>query len=149
MKVETPELFLDQLPEERKSAIAQLRKSILEKIPNGFTETLSYGMLAFVVPHALYPEGYHCNPKEPLPFISIASQKNCIALYHMGLYTDDELLEWFKEEYPKHSKIKLNMGKSCIRFKKPDHIPFELIGELFTKMSAKEWIEVYENKLKK
>lgn len=149
MKVETPEQFIDQLPEERKSAIVQLRKTIQEKIPKGFTETLSYGMLAFVVPHELYPEGYHCNPKEPLPFISIASQKNYVALYHMGLYTDDELLKWFAEEYPKHSKIKLNMGKSCIRFKKPGNIPFALIGELCSKMTANQWIEIYEARIKR
>lgn len=149
MKAETPEQFIDQLPEERKNAVEQLRKTIQEQLPIGFTETLSQGMLAYVVPHALYPEGYHCNPAEPLPFISIASQKNYIALYHMGLYADDTLLTWFKDAYAKNSKTKLDMGKSCIRFKKPDSIPLELIGALCSKMSAQQWIDIYEAKIKR
>jgi hypothetical protein len=97
-----------------------------------------------VVPHSLYPAGYHCNPEQPLPFISIASQKNFIALYHMGIYADKKLLEWFTKEYPKHSQTKLDMGKSCIRFKKPEQIPFQLIGELVSKMTPKDWIATYE-----
>jgi hypothetical protein len=106
-------------------------------------------MIAFIVPHSIYPNGYHSDPKQPLPFISIASQKNYISLYHMGLYANTELLKWFTNEYPKHSKTKLDMGKSCIRFKKPDHIPFELIGELSSKMTTEQWIEIYETNLKR
>lgn len=149
MKLETPEQYIEQLTDERKIAIEQLRKIILENLPNGFSETISYGMLAFVVPHTVYPNGYHCDPNQPLPFISIASQKNYIALYHLGLYANAELLKWFTDEYPKYSKTKLDMGKSCIRFKKSHLIPFELIGKLCSKMTTSQWIEIYETNLKK
>jgi len=149
MKAETTEQYIEQLTDERKIAVGQLRKVILDNLPKGFSETLSYGMIGFVVPHSIYANGYHCNPKQPLPFISIASQKNFVALYHMGLYANPELLKWFTDEYPKHCKTKLDMGKSCIRFKKPDQIPFELIGELCSKMTTKQWIEIYETNLKR
>ena len=148
-KRETPEKYIEQLTNERKIAIGELRKIIIDNLPKGFSETISYGMIGFVVPHSIYPNGYHCDPKQPLPFISIASQKNFVALYHMGLYANPELLKWFIDEYPKHCKIKLDMGKSCIRFKKPDQIPFELIGELCSKMTTKQWIEIYETNLKR
>lgn len=140
--------YLAQLPEERVEAIQQLRNTLLKNLPKGFEETMGYGMLAYVVPQSVYPEGYHCDPKLPLPFINIASQKNFIALYHMGLYADTALLEWFTGEYPKHVKAKLDMGKSCIRFKKPDQIPFALIGELAKKMNPKQWIALYERNLR-
>ncbi|HIA35432.1 MAG TPA: DUF1801 domain-containing protein [Flavobacteriales bacterium] len=149
MKAETTEQYIEQLTDERKITVGQLRKVILDNLPKGFSETLSYGMIGFVVPHSIYANGYHCNPKQPLPFISIASQKNFVALYHMGLYANPELLKWFTDEYPKHCKTKLDMGKSCIRFKKPDQIPFELIGELCSKMTTKQWIEIYETNLKR
>ncbi|MEM6298336.1 MAG: DUF1801 domain-containing protein [Bacteroidota bacterium] len=126
----------------------QLRQTILENLPEGFTETISYGMIGYVVPHELYPSGYHCDPKQPLPFMSIASQKSHIALYHMGIYANDELLDWFVEEYPKHMKTKLNMGKSCIRFTNPKKIPYDLLGQLVKKMSVKDWIEAYETSIK-
>jgi hypothetical protein len=105
-------------------------------------------MIGDVVPHSIYSNGYHCNPKFPLPFINIASQKNFVALYHMGIYADQTLYDWFVTEYPKHAKYKLDMGKSCIRFKKMDDIPYALIGELVEKMSVKAWIELYESKVK-
>lgn len=127
----------------------QLRAVIKKNLPKGFVESFDYKMPGFSVPHSLYPNGYHCDPKIPLPFVSIASQKNFIALYHMGIYANPSLLKWFEEEYPKHSKIKLDMGKSCIRFKKPEAIPFDLIGELMTKMNPKDWITLYEKELKK
>ncbi len=136
--------YLDEIPAERKDAFSKLRETILANLPKGFVEEMSYGMIGYVVPHSIYPKGYHCDPKLPLPFFSIASQKNFIALYHMGLYADTELLEWFINEYPKHSKTKLDMGKSCIRFKKVDQIPYELIGDLLKKMSVKKWVMVYE-----
>ena len=120
-------------------------KTVRENIPKGFSEELSYGIPAWVVPHSLYPKGYHCAPELPLPFVSIASQKNFIALYHMGIYATPELLDWFMKEYPKHSKRKLDIGKSCIRFKKMDDIPFELIGDLMKKMNPKEWMKKYES----
>lgn len=140
--------YIAQLPEERKEAIEKLRKVIKENLPEGFSETLSNGMIGYVVPHSAYPEGYHCDPKLPVPFINLASQKNYIALYHFGLYAKPDILNWFTEEYPKHSKTKLNMGKSCVRFKKPEHIPYELIGELCSKIDMQDWIDTYEKEIK-
>ena len=145
----TIEEYLSSLPEERKPSFLKLRETILNNIPKGFTEELSYGMLGYLVPHSIYPEGYHCNPKLPLPFINIASQKNFIALYHMGIYAKPDLLDWFVTEYPKHSRQKLDMGKSCIHIKKMDEIPFDLIAELLQKISVAEWINCYETQFKK
>ncbi|MGB5362242.1 MAG: DUF1801 domain-containing protein [Aureibaculum sp.] len=144
----TPEEYISTLPEDRKEAISKLRKIVLKNLPKGFTETMGYGMLAYVVPHSIYPAGYHCDTKLPLPFINIASQKNFIALYHMGIYAKKDLLNWFVNEYPNYSKRKLDMGKSCIRFKKIDDIPYDLIGELAGKMTPMEWIEIYEDVIK-
>lgn len=145
----SPADYINQLPQERHASMQKLRQTILENLPAGFEEQLSYGMIGYVVPHSIYPAGYHCTPTLPLPFISIASQKNFIAFYHMGIYADVELLNWFVTEFPKHVKTKLDMGKSCIRFKKPEQIPFELLGELVTKMSVAQWISLYEEKLKR
>ena len=145
----TPEEYISALPQDRKDAISKLRKIILNSLPKGFTETISYGMLGYVVPHSLYPDGYHCDPKLPLPFMSIASQKNFVGVYHMGIYANKELYDWFVNEYPKHSNRKLDMGKSCIRLKKNEKIPYELIGELASKMTPNEWIKIYENAIKK
>ncbi|HXI00098.1 MAG TPA: DUF1801 domain-containing protein [Sphingobacteriaceae bacterium] len=141
----TVQEYLDGLPEERKKPMETLRATILENLPNGFSEVLSYGMIGYVVPHSLYPPGYHCDPKLPLPFINIASQKNFIVLYHMGIYANKALMEWFTNEFPKHSSTKLDMGKSCIRFKKPGQIPLKLIAELISKISPKKWITTYES----
>ena len=143
------ETYIAQIPAERKAVLEVLRESIVKGLPDGFEEQLSYGMPGFVVPHSIFPSGYHCDPKLPLPFVSFASQKNFIALYHMGLYADEALLNWFISEYPKHSKLKLDMGKSCIRFKKMDQIPFQLIQELMGKMSVSDWIKVYQSTLEK
>ncbi|WP_396170466.1 DUF1801 domain-containing protein [Flavobacterium sp.] len=140
--------YINELPEEIKEFFLKLRNSVLNNLPKGFQEEMSYGMLGYVVPHDLYPSGYHCNPKLPLPFLSIASQKNFIALYHMGIYASPELMDWFTTEYPKHCKQKLDMGKSCIRFKKIDQIPFDLLGELAGKMTVEDWISCYERQLK-
>jgi len=148
-EAKTPTEYLESLPEDRKAAMAELRKTILKNLPKGFKETMGYGMLNYVVPHSLYPAGYHCDPKLPLGFIALASQKNFIAVYHMGIYGDSKLLKWFTDEYPKHTKSKLDMGKSCIRFKKPDQIPFKLIGELSAKLTPEKWIEIYEKMLKR
>jgi uncharacterized protein YdhG (YjbR/CyaY superfamily) len=145
----TPEEYINELPQDRKEAIQKLRDVILKNLPEGFTEVMSYGMIGYVVPHSIYPNGYHTNPKLPLGFMNIASQKNFIVIHHIGLYGSDKLTEWFKNEYPKHSKTKLDMGKGCIRFKKPDQIPYDLIGELCGKMTPLEWIEIYENLIKK
>lgn len=147
-KALTPEDYLAQLPADRLEAMERLRKTIVDNLPAGFSEGIGYGMIGYAVPHSIYPAGYHCDPKLPLPFMSIASQKNFIAVYHMGVYAIPELYDWFVAEYPKHVKTKLDMGKSCIRFKKPDQIPFELIGELTRKISVEEWIEWYERSVK-
>ena len=145
----SPAEYLETLPADRQQAISQLRKVLLDNLPAGFTEIMSYGMIGYVVPHSLYPPGYHCDPKQPLPFISIASQKNFIALYHMGLYASPELLDWFTTEYPKHCKTKPDMGKSCIRFKKPAEIPYNLLAALAAKLTPQQWIAHYESQLRK
>ena len=141
--------ILNTIPSDKTESFTKLHNVIVKSLPKGFEAAISYGALGYVVPHTLYPEGYHCNPDEPLPFASIAAQKNSINLHHMGMYADPKLLEWFVAEYPKHSTYKLDMGKSCIRFKKLDEIPYKLIGELMKKMSVKQWISIYESTLKK
>lgn len=146
---DTPDLYISHLPEDRIAPMEALREVIKSNLPPGFEETMSYGVIGYVVPHTLYPAGYHCDPKLPLPFMSIASQKNFVAVYHIGIYALPELMNWFVTEYPKHAKGKLDMGKSCIRFKKPDQIPFQLIGELASKMTVEDWVRVYESSLKR
>ncbi len=141
----TPQEYFDALPEDRRPHMEALRAAIRENLPEGFSETISYGMVCYAVPHSLYPKGYHCNPQQPLPFISIASQKNFIALYHMGIYASPEMLEWFTSQYAARVKGKLDMGKSCVRFKKPENMPLDLIGELAQKMTPQEWISLYES----
>ncbi len=141
--------YLSELPEERKKAIEQLRKEIKKNIPKGFKEQMSYGMIGYVVPHSLYPPGYHCTPELPLPFMNIASQKNFIAVYHMCVYADPKLHKWFIDEYAKTGLGKLDMGKSCIRFKNPAKIPYQLIGELAAKVTPQQWIATYEKNYKK
>ena len=141
--------YLDQVPEDKKPSMEKLRAVILDNLPEGFEEQLSYGMPAYVVPFSIYPEGYHAKAKQPLPFISIASQKNFIAFYHMGIYSNPDLLAWFKENYAKQVITKLDMGKSCIRFKKPDNIPYDLLGELVRKITVQDWIKLYESNVKK
>ena len=148
-KATTVESYLNDLSEERKDVINELRKVILKNLPKGFAEGMGYGMIGYFVPHSIYPNGYHCDPKQPLPFLSMASQKNFIALYHMGIYMNPALMDWYTAEYVKRVKGKLDMGKSCIRFKKLDAIPFDLIGELVSKMSVDEWITCYEKALKR
>ena len=143
----TLEEYVNQLPEERQVVIEKLRKIIKENLPQGFEEMSSYGTIGYVVPHSIYPSGYHCNVKLPLPFMNLASQKNFIALHYMG-FADKSVLEWFTNEYPKHSKAKLDMGVGCIRFKKIDQIPYELIGELASKITPDEWIKQYESMFK-
>lgn len=145
----TPDEYMNMIPEERKAPLAKLRSVILKNLPKGFEEGMNYKMIGYYVPHSKYPDGYHCDPKLPLPFMNIASQKNFVAVYHMGMYAKKELYNWFVGEYPKHCKYKLDMGKSCIRFKRIDDIPYELIGELTGKMTVKEWIDIYESNIKR
>jgi len=128
--------YISKCPEDRQVVLKKLRKIIKKNLPKGFQETLGYGMPAYVVPLKTYPDGYHCKADTPLPFINIASQKNFVALYHMGIYANPDLM-------------KLDMGKSCIRFKKMDDIPYDLIAELLTKISPKDWISTYEANIKK
>ena len=145
---ENVEKYLELIPDDRKPAMNHLRQTILDNLPEGFKEEMSYGMIGYVVPKTIYPAGYHAGQDLPLPFINIASQKNFIAFYHMGIYSQKELYDWFTSEYPKHSNLKLDMGKSCIRFKKPEQIPFELIGQLVQKITVQKWIEIYESNIK-
>jgi hypothetical protein len=147
-KAQTVDQYIDELPPDRKNIISELRKVINKNLPKGFSEGMGYGMMGWSVPHSLYPAGYHCAPELPLPFMSIASQKNFVAVYHMGIYADAKLMKWFTDEWPKHSSKKLDMGKSCMRFKKPEDVPLTLIGELASKMSPEDWINCYERMLK-
>lgn len=151
MRIEAtnPDEYISKIQEDRISYFKKLRQTIVDNIPKGFKEQMSYGMIGYVVPKTTYPDGYHCDTTLPLPFANIASQKNFIALYHSGIYASPDLLDWFTSEYPKHCKRKLDMGKSCIRFKKPEDIPFELIAELMQKMTVEQWIELYESKIKR
>ena len=148
-KSKTVAEYVKELPADRQQTIEQLRSVIKKNLPKGFKEEMNYGMIGYVIPHSLYPAGYHCKPTDPLPFMNVASQKNFIAVYHMGLYADPILMKWFMTQYPKHSTQKLDMGKSCIRFKKPDQIPFKLIGELTSKMNPAQWIALYEKAFRK
>ena len=143
-RAQTPEAYLAELPEDRRAVMEQLRAAVLDNLPEGFEEVMSYGMLGYVVPHALYPDGYHCDPKLPLPFMNLAAQKNFYAVYHMGIYADPDLMAWFQDEYRDRVPTKLDMGKSCLRLRNPKHIPYELIGELAAKMTPQDWIERYE-----
>lgn len=145
----SPDDYILQLPEERQVVIGKLRDTIKKHLPSGFEETINYGMIGFVVLHSKYPAGYHCTPELPVPFINIASQKNFVAVYHMGLYAKRELFDWFTNEFPKHSKRKLDMGKSCIRFKNLNDIPYALIAQLASKMTVDEWLAIYESSIKK
>lgn len=145
---EEVENYLNKIPEVRLEKFNLIRETMIKNLPHGFSEVINYGMLCYVVPHSIYPQGYHCNPKLPLPFISLASQKNFIALYHMGLYADEKLLKWFQDAWKKTSSSKLDMGKSCIRFKEKDQIPMELLEELMTKISVSDWIKIYEANFK-
>ena len=148
-EAKTAEAYLAELPEERRDAMSLLRDTILAHLPSGFEEVMNYGMIGYVVPHNTYPEGYHSDPKQPLPFLNIASQKHYIAVYHAGIYADKEIYDWFLGEYPNYMTTKPDMGKSCIRFKKVDTIPYDLIGQLCEKISVAEWINIYEKKVKK
>lgn len=147
-KATTVPEYIDSLPADRKKAIVAIRKSILENLPKGFEEVMNYGMIGYVVPHKLYPAGYHCDPTLPLPFLALASQKNYISFYHMALY-EGELLDWFREEWKEVSTKKMDMGKCCVRFKKPEDVPIDLIGELVSKVTPKQWINYYESQIKR
>lgn len=141
--------YISKIPEERQEVFRKFFDTVNDNLPEGFQETPAYGMVGWAVPLEKYPAGYHCTPGSPLPFMALASQKNFIAFYHMGMYADPQLLDWFVAEYPKYSKRKLDMGKSCVRFRKMDDIPFELIAEVSKKITLEEWIALYEKQYKK
>jgi hypothetical protein len=148
-KATTVDEYVAALPEDRQKIINEFRKVVKKNMPKGFQECMNYGMIGWVVPHSKYPAGYHCNPKDPLPFMGLASQKNSVNFYHMGIYGDPKLLKWFTDEHAKASPKKLDMGKSCVRYKKLEDIPFKLIGELAAKTSPDQWIAQYEKMLKR
>lgn len=148
-EVKNVDEYIKAIPEDRQAAFTRLRAAIIENLPDGFVETISYKMPSYVVPHSIYPDGYHCKPETPLPFISIASQKHFIGFYHMGIYADPELLDWFQAAYADLNIGKLDMGKSCIRLKNPEKIPFDLLGELVSRISVEEWVATYERTLKR
>jgi len=145
----TVQEYLENLPEERKEYFLKIREVILKNIPKGFEEVISYGMLGYIVPHSIYEKGYHCSPELPLPFMSLANQKGSINLYNMGMYADENIKNWFIKNYKQQVKTKIDMGKSCIRFKKMENIPYDLIGELVQKFSVQDWIKLYEKNVVK
>ncbi len=147
MAATTVTAFLDSLPDERKAALKKLRATVKKNLPKGFKEVVDKKMINYVVPHSKFPAGYHCDPKQPLPYASLANMKGHVGLYHMGMYADPKTIKWFTGEWPKHVKTKLDMGKSCVRLKKIDTIPYDLIGELMTKMTPDDWIAIYEKAL--
>ncbi len=149
IKTTTVKDYIEQIPVERIASFNKLRETILNNLPKGFIEQMNYGMIGYIVPHDLYPSGYHCKPSDPLPFANIASQKHFIGFYHMGMYASPILYDWFTTEYAKQCSHKPDMGKSCVRFKKMDEIPYQLIGELMKKMSVDDWVNLYEEKYKK
>lgn len=140
----TVQAYLNGIPADRKPYFDKLRKTIIDNLPKGYVEAINYGMIGYVVPHKLYPGGYHVKPELPLPFINIANQKGFLGLYHMGIYAIPDLQEWFTTEYKATCKYKLDMGKSCVRLKRLDDIPYELIAELTQKVSVSDWISAYE-----
>ena len=140
----TPIQYIASLPAGRRQIIRKLRAEVLKNLPLGFCEVMNYGMICYVVPQSAYPKGYLGYPQKPLPFISIASQKNFVSLYHMGISCHPELRQWFKLQYASHCSSRLDMAISCIRFKDEEKIPYSLIGELSAKMTADQWIALYE-----
>lgn len=144
--MEAIDTYIATIDEGRRDTYIKLFKILEENIPEGFELNFGYGMPGFDVPFSRYPKGYHVDPTQPLPFIALGIQKGHIGLYHLGIYADEDLLHWFQDEYKKQVPTKLNMGKSCIRFTNVKNIPFDLIGELVSKMSVDEWIAIYENR---
>lgn len=149
IKASNPKEYISKIPEDRIPSFKKLRQTILNNLPKGFKEQMSYGMIGYVVPKNIYPHGYHCDTNLPLPFANIASQKNFIALYHAGIYANKKIHDWWVSEYPKHCKYKLDMGKSCVRFKKVEDIPYDLIAKLMQKISVEDWIKMYERNIKR
>jgi len=137
------EAYIKKFSEQDQAVLQKMRIVIKDHLPKGFEEQLNYGMIGYVVPHSIYPKGYRCDPKLPLPFMGIARQKQAFTLYHMGIYADPAMLEWFVSNYER-SYGKLDHGKSCFRFKTEEKIPYDLIGILVEKISVQDWIETAE-----
>ncbi len=135
--------YLAELPEDRRAAIQAVRDVILKNLDKDFEEGMQYGMIGYYVPHSVYPPGYHCDPRQPLGFAHLASQKNYMALYLMCLYGDPNVLKWFEAEWKKTGK-KLDMGKSCVRFKKLDDLALGVIGEAIRQVTARKYIDICE-----
>ena len=146
-KATTVEEYLAELPKDRRDALEAIRRIILENLPKGYEEGMQYGMIGYFVPHSVYPPGYHCDPKQPLPFAGLASQKNHISIYLMCIYSDRKHEAWFREAWAKTGK-KLDMGKSCVRFKKIDDVLLKVIGQAVKRVSTKKFIEHYESAVK-
>jgi len=141
--------YLEGVDEARRAYFRDLCEAVRTNLPAGFEEQEGPYGINFCVPLSLYPSGYHCDPKQPLPFITLAAQKSHLALYHMGIYAKPDLLEWFVHAYTERCGRKPDMGKSCIRLKKYEQIPYALIGELCAKMNPQEWISCYEQAFKR
>jgi len=140
--------YLDGLPEDRRKALAKVRAAIRKGLPKGYREGIQYGMIGWSVPHALYPAGYHCDPKQPVPFAGLASQKNHMSVYLMCVYGDEEHRRWFETEWKKTGK-KLDMGKSCVRFKKAEDLPLELLTEAVARVPVDKFLAHYEASIPK
>lgn len=142
-KAATVEEYLAELPEDRREAISAIRDVILKNLPEGYKEGMQYGMIGYCVPHSVYPAGYHCDPKQPLPFAALASQKNHMAVYLCNLYASEEEGQWFREAWTATGK-KLDAGKSCVRFKKLDGVALDVIGEAIARWPVDKFIALYE-----
>jgi hypothetical protein len=147
-KATTVAEYIAGLPPDRRAAIEAVRAVILKNLDKVFEEGMQYGMIGYYVPHSIYPAGYHCDPKQPLPFAGLASQKNHMAVYLMCTYIDQKNDEWFRKEWAKSGK-KLDMGKSCIRFKKLDDVPLDVIGKAIARVPAKKYIATMQAAVKK
>ena len=145
-QVDAVEKYLAELPEDRRETVGAVRAVVLKNLPKGYEEGMQWGMIGYYVPHSIYPDGYHCQPDEPLPVASLASQKNHMAFYGLGLYIDEEQARWFVEEWKKAGK-KLDMGKSCVRFKTLDDVAIDVIGRAIKRMPVKQYIALYESQL--
>ena len=143
-KATTVEQYLASLPEDRRAAISAMRNAILKNLDKDYEEGMQYGMIGYYVPHKVFPAGYHCDPKQPLPFASLASQKNHMAIYLMGIYGQPREEKWFRDAWAKTGK-KLDMGKSCVRFKKLEDVALDVIGEAIRRAPAKAYIQHYES----
>ena len=145
-QAKTVEEYLQALPGDRRAAISTVRETILANLPKGYEVRMNYGMIGYVVPHSIYPAGYHCNPAQPLTYASLGSQKNHIALYLMCVYGHAETAAWFRKAWEATGK-KLDMGKACVRFKRLEDVPLEVVGQVIARTPVKQYIATIENVL--